>query len=127
MTDYIEVTAHFVPYGTKEYKLKVKKAKKNKGDGTVISNDKNINCGDTCTYTYFGGTTVTLSATANQGSTFIGWKPESPDCIGTDPCTVTVDKAKTVQAVFVGDYSLKVVNKSKKGGTGTVTSIPSRH
>jgi hypothetical protein len=124
MTDYNEVTVQFVPYGTKEYKLKVKKAKKNKGDGTVTSNDGNISCGDTCIHTYFGGTTVTFSATANEGSTFIGWKPTTLNCSGTDPCTITIDKAKTAQAVFVGDYSLKVVNKGKKGGTGTVTSTP---
>jgi hypothetical protein len=124
MTDYIEVTAHFVPYGTKEYKLKVKKVKKNKGDGTVTSNDGNIACGETCSNEYFGGTPVTLSASASEESTFIGWKPTSLNCAGTGPCTVTVDKAKTVQAVFVGDYALKVVNKSKKGGTGIVTSTP---
>ena len=109
---------------TRKYALKVKKAKKNKGNGTITSNDGNITCGDTCMYTFFGGTTVTLSATASEGSSFIGWKPDALACTGTDPCTVTVNKAKTVQGVFVGDYALKVVNKSKKGGTGTVTSTP---
>jgi C1A family cysteine protease len=125
IADYIDVTAHFVPYGTKEYKLNVKKARKNKGDGTVMSTDGNINCGDACSYTYYGGTTVTLSASANQGSTFIGWSPETPTCTGTGSCIVTIDKAKTVQAIFVGDYALKVTAQSKKGGSGLVSSTPS--
>ena len=67
-----------------------------------------------CSYKYYKDTVVTLSAEANEGSTFIGWKPESPTCTGTDPCTVTIDKAKTVQAIFVGDYTLKVTSQSKK-------------
>lgn len=125
MTSYVEVTAHFVSDETKEYKLKVKRAKKNGGDGTVKSNDGNIECGGACTHTYYKDTVVTLSAVANDTSTFLGWKPDKLNCIGTGSCMVTMDKARTVQAVFVGDYRLKVVNQSKKGGTGTVTSNPS--
>jgi hypothetical protein len=50
---------------------------------------------------------------------------EAGNCIGTDSCTVTIDKVKTVQATFVGDFKLKVVNKSRRGGTGLVSSTPS--
>ena len=125
MTDDITVTTHFVPYGTKEYNLKVKRVNKNQGDGVVISNDKNIDCGNTCSHTYYKDTIVTLSATPNQGSTFLGWKPETPTCTGTEPCTVSIDKATTVQALFVGDYMLKVIAQSKKGGAGLVSSTPS--
>jgi peptidoglycan/xylan/chitin deacetylase (PgdA/CDA1 family) len=125
MTDDTKVAAHLVPYGTKKYNLKVKKAKKNKGDGTVTSTDRNITCGDTCSYKYYKDSVITLSAEANEGSTFIGWKSEFATCISTDPCTITIDKAKTVQAVFVGDYTLKVTCQNKKGGTGLVSSTPS--
>ena len=109
---------------TKEHRLQIKKAKKNKGNGIVTSRDGNIICGYTCAYGYNKDIPVTLSATANEGSTFLGWKPDNLNCTGTDPCTLTMDKAKAVQAVFVGDYTLKVVNQSKNGGTGTVISIP---
>jgi hypothetical protein len=119
-----EVRTHFTSVDTKRCKLKIKKVKKNRGSGNVASNDGNIICGESCFYTYYKDTVVTLSSVADEGSTFIGWKPTTLNCSGTDPCTVTVDKAKSVQAVFVGDYMLKVVNKSKRGGTGTVTSIP---
>lgn len=125
MTGHTKVTAHFVSDDTKEYKLKIKKIKKNSGDGTVTGNDGNIDCGHTCTHTYYKDTIVTLSATANDNSTFLGWKSGSLNCIGTDSCTVTIDKAKTVQATFVGDFKLKVVNKSRRGGTGLVSSTPS--
>lgn len=125
MSGYNEVFAHFVSDETNEYKLKVKKAKKNGGGGTVTSNDGYINCGDICFHTYYKDTVVTLSAVVNESSTFLGWKPDTLNCIGTGSCTVRLDKAKTVQALFVGDYRLKVVNQSKKGGTGIVTSNPS--
>jgi hypothetical protein len=124
MTDDVTATAHFVTADTKKYKLKVKKKKKNGGDGSVTSNDGNITCGDTCSYSYYKDMVVTLSAEANETSTFIGWKPANLNCIGTDSCTVSIEKAKTVQAIFVGDYTLKVVSQSKKGGSGTVISIP---
>lgn len=124
INDDQEITALFVPYGAKEYNLQTKSVAKNKGNGTILSSDGNINCGDICAHKYFSGTTVTLSATANEGSTFIGWKPESLNCVGTAACTIEIGRSKTVKAVFVGDYTLKVVNKSKNGGTGTVTSTP---
>jgi hypothetical protein len=45
-------------------------------------------------------------------------------CTGKTPCTVSVVKLTEVGAVFVEDYELKVINKSKEGGSGTVTSAP---
>jgi hypothetical protein len=39
-------------------------------------------------------TQVTLTATADPSSAFIGWKPASLSCLGTDPCIVTMDKAR---------------------------------
>lgn len=125
MSGFNEVFAHFVSDDTNEYKLKVKKSKKNGGDGTITSSDGYLDCGDICFHTYYKDTVVTLLAVANDTSTFLGWKPDKLNCIGTGSCTVTMDKAKSVQAVFVGDYRLKVVNQSKKGGTGIVTSNPS--
>ena len=118
------VRVEIVTAETKQYKLKVKKAKKNKGDGIVTSDDGNIACGESCSYAYHQDTLVTLSAEANEGSTFIGWKPATLNCIGTGSCTVTIDKAKTVQAVFIGDYTLKVTSQGKKKGSGTVISLP---
>jgi hypothetical protein len=52
----------------------------------------------------------------------MGWKPSSLACEGTDPCHVTMDKKKSVKAVFQGPNKLKVVTTLKQGATGTVTS-----
>jgi hypothetical protein len=45
-------------------------------------------------------------------------------CTGTNPCTVSVVKMTEGGAVFVEDYELKVINKRKEGGSGTVASMP---
>jgi hypothetical protein len=125
MTDDISVTAHFVPYGTNKYDLNVKQVHKNQGNGIVTSNDRNVDCGDICSNTYYKDTVVNLSAKAYTGSTFMGWKSESISCNGANPCTVIMDKVKTIQAIFVGDYALKINNQGKKGGSGLVSSTPS--
>jgi len=36
----------------------------------------------------------------DTGSECAGWKPVSLNCPGTDPCVLTMDKAKTATAVF---------------------------
>ncbi|MCP4684481.1 MAG: hypothetical protein GY867_03435, partial [bacterium] len=47
--------------------------------------------------TYPNGTDVTLTATADAGSTFTGW---SGACSGTGDCVLTMDAAKSVTATF---------------------------
>ena len=91
------------------------------GSGTVaITAPSAISCGTSCTVSYASGTTVTLVATANSGSTFSSWT----GCTSTSgtSCTVIVDAAKTVTANFVGvtTNTLSVTNGGN--GTGTVTS-----
>ena len=81
------------------------------GFGDVASDPSGISCynpipgynyfaAPDCTEPYSSGTSVTLTATPAQGSTFVGWDIE---CTGTGSCTVTVDKAKTVAAKFESD------------------------
>ncbi|WP_052567237.1 M6 family metalloprotease domain-containing protein [Candidatus Magnetobacterium casense] len=70
------------------------------GTGTVTSSDGKINCGGTCMadYTQSASTQVTLTATADSGSTFSGW---NNDCTGTSStCTVTMSAARNVTARF---------------------------
>ncbi|MBZ0092148.1 MAG: DUF1566 domain-containing protein [Sulfuricellaceae bacterium] len=67
------------------------------GFGTVTSTDSNINCGSTCSANYTFGTHVTLAATPASGSSFAGW---SGGCSGTGSCTVTMNAAQIVTAIF---------------------------
>ena len=90
------------------------------GTGAVNSWPAGINCGTTCSANYASGTQVTLTATPDTNMTFAGW---SGACSGAGTCTVTMDGAKSVTAIFnLAGYTLSV---SKAGtGTGTVTSTP---
>ena len=90
------------------------------GGGTITSSPAGIDCGGTCAASFTTGTVVTLTATTDGTSTFMGW---SGACSGTGECTVTVDGAKSVTATFdVLQYGI-TVSKSGTGG-GTVTSSP---
>lgn len=71
------------------------------GSGTVMSTNPpdNILCPSTCSASFAAGTVVTLSATANSGSTFAGWSGACTATSGT--CTVTMSQAQSVTAMFV--------------------------
>ncbi|HEY3278407.1 MAG TPA: S8 family serine peptidase [Syntrophorhabdaceae bacterium] len=102
--------------------LHVSRKRINDGDGTVTGSPAGIDCGAACRGLYPLNTMVTLSATPVPGSVFAGW---SNGCSGAGAtCSITMDRAKTVSASFVGPYTLKIVKKEKKKGAGTVTSSP---
>jgi len=89
------------------------------GGGTVTSTPAGINCGATCAAGFTHGTSVTLTAAPNGGSTFSGWS--GGGCAGTGPCTVSMTSATTVTATFTANlYTLTVW----RNGSGTVTSTP---
>jgi immune inhibitor A len=67
------------------------------GSGTVTSSPPGIDCDTDCDESYLEGTTVTLTALADPGSTFTGW---GGDCSGTGSCVVTMNSAKSVTATF---------------------------
>ena len=93
------------------------------GSGTVGSNDQGIACPDDCNQTYPADTTVTLNATAADGSTFAGW--QGGGCSGTGSCIVTLAENLTVTALFdvppqPQEATLNVVTDGS--GTGKVQS-----
>jgi len=92
------------------------------GTGTVTSNPTGINCTITsgsasgeCSENYTEGTSVTLMAAPNPGSTFAGW---SGGCSGTNPTTnVTMNANKTCTATFQQVGTI-VIQKMTIGGEG---------
>jgi hypothetical protein len=88
------VSATFLPPGS-GVTLTVGKA--GTGGGTVTSSQGGLNCGPTCSVSLDGGLVVSLYPAAAAGSSFTGW---SGDCTGVAPCTVTMDRSRSVTASF---------------------------
>jgi hypothetical protein len=68
------------------------------GAGQVTSAPAGIECtSGRCAANFARNTQVTLTAAADAGSDFVGW---TGACLGTQPCLVTTDVARSVAAQF---------------------------
>ena len=94
------------------------------GTGTVTSNPSGISCPGTCAADFATGTTVTLTATPTNGSTFNGFS--GAGCSGPgSSCTVAMNGDQAVTATFttVIPIPMSTLSVQKIGsGSGTVTS-----
>lgn len=111
-------TASFVPLTTGNQALTVSVI----GSGGVTSSAGGIACPSTsCAASIARNTAVTLTATAQTGSAFVGW---SGACTGSSTaCTVNLGANAAVTATFsVAQQTLTVTRSG--AGTGTVTSAP---
>ena len=73
-------------------------SKSGTGTGTITSNPSGINCGAVCSASFATETNVTLTATPNENSVFLGW---GGACAGNSTtCSLTMDAAKAVSALF---------------------------
>lgn len=88
-TTSTSVTATFAQLFT----LRVSKT----GHGEVTSKPKDISCGGVCKAKFESGTSVALHETPAKGWHFAGW---GGACSGTGSCTVTLDAAAVVSALF---------------------------
>lgn len=90
------------------------------GSGSVASTPAGISCGATCNADFADGTSVELGAVPATGDSFSGW---SGACSGSGSCTVTMDQAQSVTAIFAApsDFQLSV---TVLGGDATVSSDP---
>ncbi|HYC36335.1 MAG TPA: DUF4214 domain-containing protein [Usitatibacter sp.] len=96
--------------------------------GSVVSVPPGISCGGnqtSCSASFDAGTTVVLTAASTsfsfdtrEVSDFMGWN--GGGCFGTGSCTVTMDAAKIVGAIYDRTNALQVVTGGT--GTGVVTS-----
>jgi len=91
------------------------------GFGSVTSIPLGIDCGADCSETYNEGTLVDLTATASEGSEFVGW---SGACSGSvSPVSITMDADKSCDAQFNTIPVTWDLSVTKSGtGAGTVTS-----
>ena len=97
------------------------------GGGTVTSSPAGIDCGNSssaCSSNFLQGSTVTLTAVADPGSSLTSW--DGCDSVNGDVCTVIMTGRKMVTATFNSSgpvfYTLNAV-KVNPGG-GTVSSVP---
>jgi uncharacterized repeat protein (TIGR03803 family) len=67
------------------------------GSGSVASDVGGIACGTSCSAAIDLGSSVTLTATPDAGSTFAGW---SGACSGTGPCAPVMSDDRTATATF---------------------------
>ncbi|MFN3481314.1 MAG: InlB B-repeat-containing protein, partial [Thermodesulfovibrionales bacterium] len=94
------------------------------GTGTVTSNPAGINCGSDCSEDYTSGTTVTLTAQADSGSTFAGWSGDA-DC---SDGVVTMDADKSCTATFtLNQYTITTSANPSAGGSVTCNPNPVNH
>ena len=112
------------PAPDKNFQLTVKGA--GDGEGVVKSDPAGIDCGDKCSATFKENSTVTLTATAGEGSSFARFEGCTVDANNASVCTVEMDAAKEVTATFdkegtTGDtFELEVTIAGN--GVGTVES-----
>ncbi len=96
-------------------------AKAGNGAGIITSVPSGIDCGPDCSESFAVGTKITLTATADTGSTFTSWT--GCDTTSSNSCTVTMTGNKSVSATFtLNQYTLTVTKSGT--GSGTVTSSP---
>ena len=88
----------------------------------AVTDGNGLTCPSVCSANYEQDTVVTLSPTADTGSTFTGWS--GAGCSGTTDCVVTMDQAQQVTATFEIDApppaSVTVTLRNGENGyTGT--------
>lgn len=89
------------------------------GPGSVASVPAGIACPGDCTHDFNVGSVVTLTATPQTGARFDAWTGACAAIVGP-VCSVTMNQALSVGAVFDYDYQLSVTVL----GPGSVTSAP---
>jgi len=68
-----------------------------------ITGSFGINCMTTCDSSYPLGTELSLLAIPDAGFIFDRWSSSRNDCNDTQNCAVTMDRMKTIQAIFVDE------------------------
>jgi hypothetical protein len=94
-----------------------------RGSGDGIISGEGIACGSECDNWYDEGTTITLTTSPGQGSTFVGWSGD--DCSGVGECTITLTKDTILTAGLVlSGNTVTKKNRNMKAGTRLAGADP---
>lgn len=80
------------------YQLNISKS--GTGSGNVISNLEGINCGDKCSEKFTYNTQISITATPDLNSEFVGWEGDCTFCASNQLCELTINTDKDCTAVF---------------------------
>lgn len=118
LSSYATVAAYATYTAASTYGLTVLRS--GLGMGTVTSSPAGIACGTDCGESYPSGTTVTLTAAPEAGSTFGGWS--GCTSVSGTSCTVGMTAARSVTATFQPSTAGTPTVELHAGGlTGTKT------
>ncbi len=78
-------------------------AKSGSGEGTISSNPAGITCGAGCSASFNKSSVVTLTATPDSGSAFLGWGGDCAACGTNRDCQVTMSADTNCTATFIPD------------------------
>lgn len=82
-----------------------------------------LDCPGVCRVELAHGSALTINATAETGSDFMGWGMGAAQaCSGTGECAMTVTAPRAVTAIFTKRQALDV--QMVGSGSGSVTSVP---
>jgi hypothetical protein len=94
------------------------------GTGTVVSSPAGLTCAlngttvsGTCTASFPGDASVSLTMTAGSGTSFVGW---GGDCTGTTTCTFVTSQPRAVTATLRTFRTLTVTGSGT--GNGSITA-----
>jgi uncharacterized repeat protein (TIGR01451 family) len=111
--------------GIQTYSLTITKSGE-PANGTITSTDGHINCGSNCNFSYAPGTVVTLNATPDTNSSFVGtWS--GGGCTGDGICQVTIGSTNvSVNAHFspAGQVAGAFTNTPSGQVLGETTTLP---
>ncbi len=100
-----------------EYVVIVDKTGSGQGNVVSVPAPAGINCGESCTAMYPRGTEITLIATPEEGSEFVGW---FGPCGGTEECVFTLESHEVVEAIFdIPKENYKIHADAAEGGSIT--------